>query len=54
MSRPANQAGPGYASNPRASCYKYNMSGHNIRNCPDIKKLINKGIIYQNSINKLC
>ena len=41
-----NQANLEYASNPRASYYKYEMSEHNIRNYPDIKKLINKGIIH--------
>ena len=46
MPRPANQAGPGYAPNPRAPCYGCGMSGHNMRNCPDIKKLINKEIIH--------
>ena len=46
MPRSVNQAGPGYAPNPRASYYKCDMSGHNMRNYPDIKKLINKGIIH--------
>ena len=41
-----NQADPEYALNPRAPYYECGMSGHNIRNCPDIKKLINKKIIH--------
>ena len=41
-----NQIDSGYAPNPRASYYGYGMSGHNMRNCPNIKKLINKGIVH--------
>ena len=54
MPRPANQAGPGYAPNPRAPCYGCGMSGHNMRNCPDIEELINKGIVHRDSTGKLC
>ena len=54
MPRSANQANSGYALNPKAPCYECDMSRYNMRNYPNIKKLINKGIIYQNSINKLC
>ena len=46
MPRPANQANPGYAPNPRAPYYKCGMSTHNMRNYSNIKKLINKGIVY--------
>ena len=46
MLRPVNQANSGYALNSRASYYKYKMSEHNIRNYPNIKKLINKEIIH--------
>ena len=54
MLRPVNQADPGYTPNPRASYYGCGMSRHNMRNYPDIKKLINKRIIHWDSTDKLC
>ena len=53
MSRSANQAGLGYALNPRASCYECGISRHNMRNYFNIKKLINKGIVHWDSTGKL-
>ena len=53
MLRPINQVDPGYASNPRAPCYECGMSRHNMKSYPNIKKLINKEIVHQDSINKL-
>ena len=48
-----NQANLKYTLNPKAPYYKCRMSGHNIRNYLNIKKLINKGIIYQDNTDKL-
>ena len=49
-----NQANPGYTPNSRTPYYEYRRSEYNIRNYPDIKKLINKGIVHWDSTGKLC
>src|SRR5436190_12543639 len=51
--RQANAAGPGYAPNPRPTCYGCGKTGHNMRNCADIDALINQGIVHRDDSGRL-